>query len=471
MGERRDCDRSYLWTAGVLAASAPLLITLCLTLWHTPYPVNEAVALFEDVEKKPPADFLIPDTSYYRPLFHLTLMGIWRNTESLEARLAWIKLVHISPILLLVILFIWYLRPRTFLDAAVAAVAVAVLVASPGFRDNLEIPLSYTAMAMPIALLVWMLVNTGLRAWHTAAIVALTLIAIGFKEQGLVLVPLVVVAWWTRAPGASRVLVVTLATIAIAYVAFRLHWRGKWPVFEQSMGLGFSVLEADEAAARFGAFPFWMYAYNSASTIANVLFSEPTSGLFFITRNLRYGNLQAWEVVQLGSSAALTGVIAWWGIRSLRSAAQGLWSTESRTFLAMLVALLSCGILSFNYSRDRLGGMVVVFYALAAFFALRAAAEQIVAAPRPRFILAALALAILAGAWHVRAVGILESVRRTSDANQVGWLVQLAQRRMEFADRPEYLQIMEAMIDQGTDQAVPRPTRYPRWIALTLGPR
>jgi hypothetical protein len=471
-GERSDRDRSYVWTLGVLAASAPLLMTLCLTLWRTPYPINEAVALFEDVAKKPPADFLIPDTSYYRPLFHLTLMGIWRNAGSLEARLAWIKVMHIAPVLLLVLLFIWHLHPRRFPDAAAAAVAAAVLVASPGFRDNLEIPLSYTAMAMPIALVVWMRLNREPRAWHTTVIVALTLMAIGFKEQGLVLIPLVIVAWWTRAPGASRALVISLTAIAVAYVAFRLHWRGKWPLFEQSMGLGFGVLETDEATARFGAFPYWMYAYNSASTMANVLFSEPTSGLFFITRNLRYGGLQAWEVLQLGSSAALTGVIGWWGIGSLKGAAQGRWSIESRTFLAMLVALLACGILSFDYSRDRLGGMVVVFYALAAFYALRAAAERIVVvAPRPRFVLASLALAILAGAWHVRAVGILESVRRTSNANEVGWLVQLAQRRTEFADRPVYLQIMDAMIDQGTDKTAPRPTPYPRWIDLTLGPR
>ena len=41
----------------------------------------------------------------------------------------------------------------------------------------------------------------------------------------------------------------------------------------------------------------------------------------------------------------------------------------------MLVALAACGALSFDYSRDRLGGMAVPFYALAAYFALRDLAQ------------------------------------------------------------------------------------------------
>ena len=248
-------------------------------------------------------------------------------------------------------------------------------------------------------------------------------------------------------------------------------WRGRWPLFEQSMGLGFSVLEPNEAVARFGAFPYWMYAYNSASTVSNILFAEPTNGRFSITWNLASGGLQPWELVHLGSSLGMTSLIAWWGIRSLRRAAAGSGSIEPRAFLAMLATLLACGVLSFDYSRDRLGGMAAVFYAIAAYFALRAAAAYVVAAPRSRFIAGSLALALLAGAWQIRAVGTLEWTRRTSGGNQAGWLMQLPQRRMEFADRSTYLQIMQSMIEQGTNPAAPRPTRYPHLISITIGPQ
>ena len=182
----------------VLAVLSPLLASLCVVLWRTPYPVSEAVALFEDVANGAPSGFLIPDTTYYRPFFHLTLMAIWRTAGSLEARLALIKLVHIVPVALLVILFVWHRRPRTFLDAAAVSVAATVLIGSPGFCDNLEIPLSYTAVGMPLALVVWILVNGERRAWHGTAIVALTILAIGFKEQGLVIIPVVLAAWRPR---------------------------------------------------------------------------------------------------------------------------------------------------------------------------------------------------------------------------------------------------------------------------------
>ena len=464
-------DRRWTWTAAVLLAAAPLLITLCGVLWRTPYPLNEAVALFEDVARGTPARFLIPETSYYRPFFHLSLMAVWRHAESLESRLALIKLIHIAPVVLLVLLFIAHLRPRTFFDAAAASAAAAVLVGSQGFRDNLEIPLSYTAVGMPIALMVWLIANRERRAWHAPAIVVLTLIAIGFKEQGLTIIPVVIAAWWTGAPGTTRRTALSLAAVAVAYVAFRLAWREHWPLFEQSMGVGFRTWEPRDAAARFGAFPYWLFAYNSASTIANVLFSEPTRGLFFIVRDISYRQVQTWEIVHLASSTALTSIVAWWGIRLLKNTRRGRdWSAESRLFLVLIVSLLACGALSFDYSRDRLGGMAVVFYALAAFFALRAAMLRALDLPQARFAAITIVLMLVAAGWHVRAAGTIEWVRRVSLRNETGWLTELGPRRIEFADRQVYLRIMESMIDQGANPAAPRPTRYPRWLARTFGP-
>ncbi|MCZ6461434.1 MAG: hypothetical protein O6705_04265, partial [Actinobacteria bacterium] len=121
----------------------------------------------------------------------MTMSVLWHNAASLDGALTAVRLVHIVPVTMLVLLLIWHVRPRAPVDAAAAIVAVTVLVGSPGFIDNLELPLSYTIVGMAAALLVWMLLERDHRAWHGLAIVALTLVAIGFKEQGLVLVPLV----------------------------------------------------------------------------------------------------------------------------------------------------------------------------------------------------------------------------------------------------------------------------------------
>ncbi len=467
--ETRERERPHVWTGVVLLASTPLVALLCLTLWRMPFPVSEAVAIFEDVARQPALDFLIPDTSYYRPLFHLTVSAAWQHAGSLAAALSWIKLVHIVPILLLVSLLIVHLRPRTAVEAALAAAAVAVLVGSPGFRDNLELPLSYTIVGMPLLLAVWILLARERRAWHLPAIALLTLVAVGFKEQGLVLVPLVAAAWWTRAPGAGAATAATLAAIAVVYAVLRLMWGESWSMFEQAVGLGFGEMEPAEAIERYGGFPYVIYAYSGASTMANVLFAEPTRGTFSIVRSIVSGHPQPWQLVHLGSSAALTAIVAWWGAGALRRVRREGWSPDARLCLALVVVLLASGVLSANYSRDRLGGMAVPLYAVAAFHALRAAVDRASTAPRVPFAMAGVMLVLIAAGWHVRAVGTLERARLTSFRNHTEWLVAMPERRREFVERPVYLGIMDSMIEQGTTPGMPQPTRYPRWMSRWIG--
>lgn len=462
-------ERPHLWTAAVLFAAAPLVALLCLSLWRTPFPVSEAIAIFEDVARERALDFLIPDTAYYRPLFHLAISAIWHNAGSLAEALAWVKLLHVVPIALVVALLVGHVRPRTLAEAAIAAVAVAVLVGSPGFRDNLEIPLSYTIIGMPLALGVWILLTRERRRWHQPTILLLVLAAIGFKEQGLVLVPLVVAAWWMGAPGASGITAVALVATAGVYAVLRAVWGESWSMFEQAVGLGFGEMEPVEAVARYGSFPYGLYAYSGASTIANVLFAEPTRGTFSIVRALVDGHPQPWQLVHLASSVGLTAIVAWWGAGVLKQARSAGWSPHARLVVALAVVLLACGALSFNYSRDRLGGMAVPFYALAAFHALRAAVDRAAAAPRLPFAAAAVLLCGIAVGWHVRAVGTLERARLTSIRNHTEWLVALPQRRIEFAERPVYLGILDSMIDQGTRPGMSQPTRYPRWLSRWIG--
>jgi hypothetical protein len=222
-----------------------------------------------------------------------------------------------------------------------------------------------------------------------------------------------------------------------------------------------------------------MYAYNSISTILNVLFAEPTAGLYFITRNLRFGGIQAWEIINLGSSALLTAIIVWACWRVVRGRVRASSAAETRAYAAMLIALLASGALSFDYSRDRLGGMAVVFYALAAYFALcrlgvgadSVGASGVGAAFRRPSGLTAVVLILIVAGWAVRAYGTVEWVRRTSEMNHQGWLAQLAPRRVEFADRPVYLTIMESMVPQGIDRSAPRPTKRPYWLASGLLPQ
>jgi hypothetical protein len=314
-------------------------------------------------------------------------------------------------------------------------------------------------------------VTRGLRSfWGGFAIVALTILALGFKEQGLVLVPLVIAAWWLRAPGAGRGTAITVAAVAAAYVLFRLEYHDpRLPMFEQDVGFGFTRMSASDAEERFREVPLLIYAYSGASTIANVLLSEPTEGVFRIVQGLSEGPLQPWHGVHLSSSLALTTLIGWWGIASLRRHRQGQWSADERLFLSLLVVLAATGALSFNYSRDRLGGMAVPFYALAAFYSVRAAALRAGEASRTATAATAIALLLLGTAWQLRVLHTVEATRQRVVNTEREWATRFHRRLTEFNDRPVYTGILEEMLPQGTSPAAVQHTRYPRWLRRTLG--
>jgi hypothetical protein len=458
------------WTAAVFAVSAPLVVTLVRVLWRTPYPISETVALLEDVDTSPASFFLDPTRkSWYRPLYHLTWMALWRGTGSLDTALVLFKGIEVAAVGGLIALLIWHLRPRTPVAAAAATFAVAVLVGTPGFRDNLELPLIYTTVGMPLLLIVWMLVEREGRWWYTPLILALTILAIGYKEQGLVIVPVVLVAWWMGAPGASRTTAAAIVAMTAVYLAIRFSTSTSWPAFVQDVGYGFTMLSPDQATTRFGNVPIGMYAYNVVVTTTNILFSEPTSGVFTIMRDLRSGEVTAWEINHVISSASLTALIVWWGIRTLRANRGAPWSAESRVFAATVIAVAASAALGFNYTRDRLGGMAAVFYALAAYYAVRTAAERLVDAPRRLVISMGVVLVLLAGAWQLRTIGTVEHARLTAFKDRREWITNLQRRRVEFAKRAPYLRVLNAMIDQGTTPSVPRPTEMPEWAGSVIG--
>jgi hypothetical protein len=85
---------------------------------------------------------------------------------------------------------------------------------------------------------------------------------------------IVLAAWWMGAPGATRGIAVMMAVAGAAYVALRLLGGGHWAPFEQAIGLGFTEIEPPEAIARFGAFPYGVYAYNGIANRNDQLVRE-----------------------------------------------------------------------------------------------------------------------------------------------------------------------------------------------------
>jgi len=457
----------YTWLA--FAVGLPAVVVLALILWRTPYPISEGVAFVEDVSSTSDLQFLRPARYYYRPLFFASVFAAWHGSTSPAMFVAASRLMMIAPVAILVGLFLVRLRPRTAVDAAAAALASAVLLGSGAFVDNVEIPLTFTTVGMPALLGAWMLAERTNRPAPTALFLALAVLAVGFKEQGLVIVPVVAALWWLGAPGVSRATAAWMVGSGMAYLAFRFATKGPWAPFEQDIGFGFTLLSAGDAAARFGAWPLQAYAYNAASTVSNVLFAEPTSGVFSITRDIVHGDAMPWQYIHVASSAGVTAVVGWWGARCVARARVQGWSPESRTVAVLVVALAASGALAFNYSRDRLGGMALVPYAVASFYAVRAVLGTLQRAGAARIAAVTIALVLLTAAWQTRVVHVIDRARERAADNHREWITNLYDRREEFATRAAYLRALDALTPQGFVRPA-GPLRYPAWVSRFLGP-
>lgn len=435
----------------------PILVALAVGIWDTPYGISETIAILADLDDRADAvanlwDYRQP---LFRPLFWGLLLFIWQQAPDVPRALDWYRALHVVTAVAIPVSLLVVLRPRSALEAAVALLATATLVGSPAFRENLEnLPLNQMLLLMWVAVVVWGLAETR-RWWSGPLAVTLVVVALGLKEEGLAIAAVVVAAGLTRAPGIRPAVGLLVAGIAAVYALMRLSQAGSWPLFMQGVGYGFTMLTPSEAADRFGAWPLLIYAYNVVCTAANVLFSEPTGGVFTITRALMDGTFQVWQVNHLLSSVMVTAVVGWWGWRTWRDPD----ATADRRLLAMMVvALAASSVLGFKYTRDRFGGVATVFYAAAVYRAGLAAVHQVLAAHvRPVWLLVVLCL-VVQSTWQLRALGTLHYVHTMAAKNRLEWIVGLGDRRARWHDRPTSLRLLDAMERQGSD---PRTTLEP----------
>lgn len=474
---RRPAVGVYRWA--VLLTALPLLYTLSSGMWKASFPISETVSILADAgvlqdtsasshSLRDPrlASIFNPATrSWYRPFYWMTWYGFWHATHSLEATLRLFRVLEVLTVVLLIGGFLWHLDVDSFPRYAAALLALAVLVGMPGFRENLEIPLPMTLVGMALALGVWAVLEREHRSWHGFAIVAMTAVAVGFKEQGLVLVPVVVGAWWAGAPGIRRHTALATVVLTVAYLAMRFGTAGSWSPFEQSVGLGFAQVPASDAVARFGAFPYGIYLYNASATVANVLFSEPGDGVFRYIRAGLDGRLRPWAIVEVLTSTTSSALLVWWAVRTWRRDRSVGWTRESRLLLALVLALGATGALGFNYARDRLGGMAVVFYALASYDAVAAATGSLREGGVRRFACVVALLVMLSAGWQLRAVVTADYPRLGALRSHREWIATRQHQRLAH-DSGAWQMVFAAMESQGLALPPRRviPETWQRWL-------
>lgn len=330
---------------------------------------------------------------------------------------------HALLLVAAILLFTRALRVQTFADVGAAAFALVVLIGLQTFRGTVQeaFPINHF---LEIALLCLVVLNLAqsrggvcvdIGAALTFAVAALTL------ESGLLVWLVAVVAWAVGWRGISvRGLALMTAILAgYAYLRFVHLATGVPSLTERSSGYLFRMLEPQEIQRRFGAQPLWFYAYNVLASMGSVLFAEPRSGVFEATGAWLDDRPLRRELLPFVTSAATTGVIAWAATRHLL---RRPWGDPARAIAIFAAVLAANAVMSFAYTKDEIMSIAGVFYALAAFVALR---ELAAATSRLRFAAAmasVLLVCLLATGWSIRAAGVHYVLRSQAIKHQIDWV-------------------------------------------------
>jgi len=174
------------------------------------------------------------------------------------------------------------------------------------------------------------------------------------------------------------------------------------------------------------------------------------------------------EAIAVASSIVTTVLIAIAGVRILRH--YGTVDRSDRVLLVFIAVLVANSVLSFAYVQDEIMSVAGVFYALAAFVAVR----QLLARVPPTGAIATLVAAVLlvtGTAWSVRSLGIHYVARTYAFKTRNDWARQpgLLNRSGRWPSNEDSQQLIEHLRNDALSMRVPNPRFEPPWMERLWG--
>jgi hypothetical protein len=421
----------------------------------------------------------IGTTSYLRPLRIAQIKALFDLAQGRSYHLVY-RGFHALLIVLLIWLFVRALPIASPLDAAAAAVALTVLTGLHTFLGFLReaFPINHF---LEIAVLVLVAVNltlanggvprAGSRGWlidllagMTFAFAALTL------ESGVLIWVVIATAWMVGLRGVSTRGLLFVTVLLAGYFVLRFWYldTGLPSLSERTSGFFLERLEPSEIQQRFGDRRIVFYGYNVAASLLSVLFSEPRDGLFAATRAWRGGDVHPHAYLTVLSSLAMTLVMLWAGVNWLRT--RSPLSRSGRLAIVSVVVIAANAALSFSYAKDDIIAIAGVFYAIAAFTAIRATLEWGQAGVL-RGLAVSIVMLALASAWAMRSSGVHHVTNEHAFRTRNDW-AELPIRWHEqgrWPKEPQPLALIEQLRNTALEADVPNPQMVPEWRSQWYG--
>jgi hypothetical protein len=365
----------------------------------------------------------------------------------------WYRGFHALEFVILAVLFVWMLRPKTITTASLVPLALAMIAGShlnlDIFREAFPVQHFLTIVIFAVAAVIlaqsrggW-LVDAG-----SALLLAVSMLTI---ESGLLIWVVFVAAYAVGYRGVSRRAVVALTCLFAFYFVYRFVWlRGGVPAIgERDTGFLLSNGGAAEVRQRFGNSPWVLYAYNFVSAITCVLFAEPRAGTLMFTRAMLADNVQPWQVLTVATSTLTTLVIAWYVVTRIRTWRIFNVPEDDRLVAVFLVLLPANAAFDIVYEKDVVLSVAGIFHVAAATIALKRLLE-IASLPSWRSAIAYATILLVACGWSMRAIGTQYRLREVASINRNDWAywkVWLGRQDTVSIDTPGEKRVFQVLYD------------------------
>lgn len=360
--------------------------------------------------------------SYLRPFLwgHLHVIYSLADGRYYE----WFRGWHVFQVLLLVLLFIRLLRPRTAADAAALPLGLAILVGIHTFAGTIReaFPINTFMTILLCCVGAANLAMGGHRWWRDVAAAALFVFAALTVESGLLVWVVFAAAFIAGSRGVSRWGLGALTLLLGGYFVLRFAVLdiGGPGLIERSSGYGFAAYEPSQLIEMFGENPLPFYVYNVLTSMASVLWAEPRAGVFRVTRSLLDGDVRSYMYVNVVASFLSTAMLGWYLWRRRRAWLDRRLNRGDQIVFVFLAVLAANAVISYPYTKDVIMSPAGMFYALA----VAVAARELMAASPGRGLRAGVLVAVMAATsavWGVRAVAAHVGVRENAAKIRNEW--------------------------------------------------
>jgi hypothetical protein len=443
----------------------------------------------------------IGETTYFRPL-RIAETKLLLDLSSGHYFAAY-KAFHVALLAAAFALFVGALRLETGVDLAAALFALSIFTGLHTFLGLVKegYPVNHFLQVVVLVLAAVRLSKARGSRWTDATAIAVFIAACLTLESGVLVWVALVASRLSGRRGVSDSALVAMTGLLVAYGLVRFVWLAPHVQgMANASGYGFERLEGSQIRERFGAGLSRFNVYNVLASMATVLFSEPRSGVFVFVRGWLLGDVPPRVWINMVSSTITTALITlavWrqfgptW--RRFGPAEAGHYrfsspfrrtditrrgpslgapkpllgeggrSAETADFVVFGAVLAASAIASYAYAKDEIMSVAGVFYALAAFWAVRDLIMRgLRAAPA---VAVAIALLVAGSGWAVRTIGVNHVLRAQAFAfhNDWAWIPEDMERRGTWPSDPSTRKVIIELRDESIAMPIVNPWFVPRW--------